>query len=44
MSDRDSTILETRDRDSLDFHELAVRAIKDALEAAFEAGLVAGRK
>jgi len=30
--------LETRRRDSLDFHELAVWQIREALEAAFEAG------
>ncbi len=30
--------LETRKRDSLDFHDVAVWSIKEALEAAFEAG------
>ena len=30
--------LETRRRDSLDFHELSVWQIREALEAAFEAG------
>lgn len=30
--------LETRRRDCLDFHELAVWQIREALEAAFEAG------
>lgn len=30
--------LETRKRDSLDFHDLAVWQVKAALEAAFEAG------
>ena len=30
--------LETRRMDSLDFHSLAVWSIKDALEAAYEAG------
>jgi hypothetical protein len=30
--------LETRKRDSLDFHDCAVWSIKEALEAAFEAG------
>ena len=30
--------LQTRKSDSLDFHEVAVWAIKEALEAAFEAG------
>jgi len=30
--------LETRNRDRLDFHDVAVWAIRDALEKAFEAG------
>jgi len=30
--------LETRNRDRLDFHDVAVWAIRDALEEAFEAG------
>ena len=30
--------LETRKSDSLDFHDLAVWSIREALEAAFEAG------
>jgi hypothetical protein len=30
--------LQTRKSDSLDFHEVAVWSIKEALEAAFEAG------
>ena len=30
--------LETRNRDSLDFHDLSVWAIKTALQAAYEAG------
>ncbi len=30
--------LQTRKRDSLDFHDVAVWSIKEALEAAFEAG------
>jgi len=34
--------LETRNSDSLDFHEHAVSAIRSALEAAFEAGRGAG--
>ena len=34
--------LETRNSDSLDFHEHAVWAIRSALEAAFEAGRRAG--
>ncbi|MBI4968191.1 MAG: hypothetical protein HZC25_08755 [Rhodospirillales bacterium] len=56
MTDRDSIIreiatrtlsietLETRKRDSFDFHEIPVWAIRKALEAAYEAGLAAGRK
>lgn len=35
--------LETRNSDSLDFHEVAVWAIKDALQEAYEAGLNAKR-
>ncbi len=31
--------LETRRSDSLDFHDIAVWAIKDALQEAYEAGL-----
>ena len=50
MDQRDKTIaeiaskhlhletLETRNRDSLDFHDMAVWSIKAALEAAYEAG------
>jgi len=34
--------LETRNSDSLDFHDTAVWAIRSALEAAFEAGRRAG--
>ena len=34
--------LETRNSDSLDFHETAVWALRSALEAAFEAGRRAG--
>jgi hypothetical protein len=30
--------LETRSRDSLDFHDVSVRGVKDALRAAYEAG------
>lgn len=30
--------LEPRDRDALDFHEVSVRAVKAALERAYEAG------
>ena len=56
MSDRDRIIreiasrvldietLETRNRDSLDFHELSVWSIKKALEDAYAAGLAAGGK
>ena len=55
MTDRDKIIseiatrilgletLEARNRDSLDFHDLSVWSIKEALEAAFEAGLAAQR-
>ena len=35
--------LETRKSDGLDFHDVAVWNIKDALEAAFEAGRKAGK-
>ncbi|KVN20729.1 MULTISPECIES: hypothetical protein [unclassified Burkholderia] len=35
--------LETRHRDSLDFHDCSVWSIRDALIAAFEAGVVHGR-
>lgn len=34
--------LETRHSDSLDFHESAVWEIRDALEAAFKAGVEVG--
>lgn len=34
--------LETRRSDSLDFHDTAVWSIKDALEAAFKAGIELG--
>jgi hypothetical protein len=34
--------LETRNRDRLDFHDVAVWAIRDALEEAFEAGRCKG--
>ena len=34
----DIDTLETQKRDSLDFHDLAVWSIKEALEAAFKAG------
>lgn len=36
--------LATRNNDSLDFHDLAVWRIKEALEAAYTAGQVAGKK
>ena len=36
--------LETRKSDSLDFHDLAVWCLRDALEAAFNAGVEQGRK
>ncbi|HGL5075209.1 MULTISPECIES: DUF6900 domain-containing protein [Pseudomonadota] len=36
--------LETRKSDSLDFHDLAVWCLRDALEAAFKAGVEQGRK
>lgn len=34
--------LETRNMDSLDFYDLGVRSIHDALEAAFKAGVEVG--
>ena len=34
--------LQTRNADSLDFHDTAVWCIKDALEAAFKAGVELG--
>ncbi len=36
--------LETRNSDSLDFHEVAVGSVKSALEAAYRAGLAAAKK
>ena len=36
--------LETRKSDSLDLHDLAVWCLRDALEAAFNAGAEHGRK
>ncbi len=36
--------LESRRRDSLDFHEVSVWELRDALEAAYNAGLEQGRK
>jgi hypothetical protein len=35
--------LETRNSDSLDFHDVSVWAIRAALQAAFDAGKQAGR-
>lgn len=35
--------LETRNSDSLDFHDVAVWSLKDALQEAYEAGLKAKR-
>jgi len=39
----DIETLETRMSDSLDFHDLAVWSIRNALIAAYEAGKVAGQ-
>jgi hypothetical protein len=36
--------LETRHLDSLDFHDVGVWSVRDALQAAFEAGLAEGRR
>lgn len=36
--------LESRHRDSLDFHEVSVLELRDALEAAYRAGTEQGRK
>lgn len=36
--------LESRHRDSLDFHEVSVLELRDALEAAYCAGIEQGRK
>ena len=36
--------LETRHSDSLDFHDVGVWCVRDALQAAFEAGLAEGRR
>jgi hypothetical protein len=35
--------LEVRGRDSLDFHDVSVQCIRDALEAAYKAGFEAAR-
>ena len=40
----DLETLETRNADDLDFHDLAVWAIREALEAAYQAGVAAGAK
>lgn len=34
--------LETRHRDSLDFHDVSVWCVRDALQAAYEAGIAEG--
>jgi len=36
--------LQTRRSDSLDFHDVAVWCVRDALEAAFKAGVEEGRR
>jgi hypothetical protein len=36
--------LESRHRDRLDFHEVSVLELRDALEAAYRAGIEQGRK
>lgn len=36
--------LQTRRSDSLDFHDVAVWCVRDALEAAFKVGVEEGRK
>ncbi len=36
--------LETRRSDSLDFHDVAIWCLRDALEAAFNAGIEQARK
>lgn len=43
-NDLDLETLDTRNSDSLDFHDLAVWEIRKALESAFRAGLEAGQK
>lgn len=40
----DIETLETRHSDSLDFHDVAVWGVRNALEAAFLAGVEQGRK
>lgn len=34
--------LQTRHRDSLDFHDVGVWSVRDALQAAYEAGIAEG--
>jgi len=36
--------LETRHRDSLDFHDVGVWCVRDSLQVVFEAGLAEGRR
>ena len=36
--------LESRRRDSLDFHDVSVLELRDALESAYNAGIEQGRK
>jgi len=36
--------LQTRHRDSLDFHDVGVWCVRDALQAAYEAGIAEGRR
>ena len=36
--------LETRNSDSMDFHDVSVWGVKEALIAAYQAGLAAGQK
>jgi hypothetical protein len=40
----DLETLETRNSDGLDFHDVAVWAIRDALEAAYAAGKAAAKR
>ncbi len=39
----DLETLETRNRDSLDFHDLSVASIRRVIEIAFEAGFAVGQ-
>ncbi len=43
QNELDIETLETRNSDSLDFHDLSVAAVKRALEAAYEAGRAAAK-